>query len=575
MTGARNVALIRHVTTLAVALIGVPLLVTPAARAGEWAQVGCTQPNGQPAPTEGWTPEAVSGPGNYSSAYSTCAQAGGALVAQSSNQWPQSRYSGYLWHYAAPSGSTIAGGTLSLNLYAPEGQVYIATPANSFPDDVVANCQFNVPCSENGPDGGPFVGTAPIDHPGGTNIYAEAECLGPGQPGTSTESCPVDGGGGGVNAQAVIYAADVELANESTPSASGFSGPLLAGAASGTADLSFNAQDPSGPGVYQVIAQIDNTTVYEGTPEVNSGRCASIGTDANGVSEFLYAQPCKQNVAVDLQINTTRFPNGQHALKVTVKDAAGNTSVVYDGTISINNSNATADSGGITGRPGDGASGPANGTNASERAMLTARWASTSKAQLSSSYGHSHTITGRLTGTGGVPIAGALIDLTATPAYAGAKRIAMSSPRTATNGRFQLHLPADVSSRTLLLAYRSRLDEQQPVAERSLTMHVRAAITLGVAPHVASVGLRIFFGGELHGGPIPPAGKQLVLEARSPGSGWIEFDVIRTDASGRFHASYRFRLPGPHAYRFRILSKYEADFPFIAGTSNIVEVQEQ
>ena len=47
-----------------------------------------------------------------------------------------------------------------------------------------------------------------------------------------------------------------------------------------------------------------------------------------------------QDVSVDVPINTTRFSNGSHQLKVTVQDAAGNTAVVYDGTISIANPNA-------------------------------------------------------------------------------------------------------------------------------------------------------------------------------------------------------------------------------------------
>jgi hypothetical protein len=67
----------------------------------------------------------------------------------------------------------------------------------------------------------------------------------------------------------------------------------------------------------------------------------------------------------------------------------------------------------------------------------------------------------------------------------------------------------------------------------------------------------------------------LVLEARSAGTPWLEFNVIRTDSRGRFNASYRFRLAGPHRYRFRIIAKYEADFPFIAGASNAVLVEEQ
>jgi hypothetical protein len=42
---------------------------------------------------------------------------------------------------------------------------------------------------------------------------------------------------------------------------------------------------------------------------------------------------------------------------------------------------------------------------------------------------------------------------------------------------------------------------------------------------------------------------------------------LLSQSDGHFHASYRFRLPGPDDYRFRVLSKYEADFPFVAGTS--------
>jgi hypothetical protein len=89
-----------------------------------------------------------------------------------------------------------------------------------------------------------------------------------------------------------------------------------------------------------------------------------------------------------------------------------------------------------------------------------------------------------------------------------------------------------------------------------------------------SVGWRIFFNGVLRGTPIPPGGKQLVLEASS-GGGWIQFDTLRTDPEGRYHASYRFKFPGPVTYRFRVLSRYEADFPFLAGVSNDVDIYER
>jgi hypothetical protein len=104
---------------------------------------------------------------------------------------------------------------------------------------------------------------------------------------------------------------------------------------------------------------------------------------------------------------------------------------------------------------------------------------------------------------------------------------------------------------------------------------VRAGIALRVSPHTASVGSGIRFAGRLRGGPIPQGGKQLVLEARSPGSAWIEFKVVRTDARGRFHASYRFKFPGPAEYRFRVRSEAESDFPFAAGASNVAAVHER
>jgi hypothetical protein len=110
---------------------------------------------------------------------------------------------------------------------------------------------------------------------------------------------------------------------------------------------------------------------------------------------------------------------------------------------------------------------------------------------------------------------------------------------------------------------------------RTLTLNVRAGVALSVFPHETSVGQEIFFRGRLLAGPVPLDGKQLVLEARSPGGAWIEFQVIRTGSRGRYHAAYRFRLPGPADYQFRALSEAESDYPFATGSSNVVRVHER
>ncbi|HUH80609.1 MAG TPA: hypothetical protein VLZ06_04715, partial [Solirubrobacteraceae bacterium] len=56
-----------------------------------------------------------------------------------------------------------------------------------------------------------------------------------------------------------------------------------------------------------------------------------------GALMFDASQPCRQTETVDLPIDTTPLHDGTHTLKVTVTDAAGNSAVVYDNTISTDN----------------------------------------------------------------------------------------------------------------------------------------------------------------------------------------------------------------------------------------------
>jgi hypothetical protein len=126
----------------------------------------------------------------------------------------------------------------------------------------------------------------------------------------------------------------------------------------------------------------------------------------------------------------------------------------------------------------------------------------------------------------------------------------------------------------LRFEYRSHQNDTIAAATAALALRVHAGLALRIAPRVTSVGRSIFFSGTLHGTPIPPGGKQLVLEASSGGE-WIQFRTITTNSKGHYRASYRFKFPGPVVYRFRVLSSDEADFPFLDGTSNIVAVHER
>jgi hypothetical protein len=561
----------RSLSMVAVLLLGgVSLAGAPVARAGEWAQVTCAQPNGEPAPIDGWRGSSLNGYGPDSGPSNTCGQLDGALTAFDSSAAEGAAYTGPMWVYTAPTGSMIAGGSLTVSLSTPQGEAYVATPKNEYAQgDVLVNCQFNEPCSN-------AIRTVPITFPGGTQLFMAALCVGPFEGATT---CPA-GSGGGTNAEISLYAADVELETSSTPTGTSFAGSLLAPAASGTAALTLGVGDPEGPGVYRVTVDLDATAVYHGTPDSNGGRCASIGVDAKGVSEFLYAQPCKRAVELDVPVDTTKFSNGQHQLKVTVQDAAGNTADVYDGTISISNpsTGGAASSGVATSPIGPGSSlalrGPANGTNVSDQAKLTARWTGTAKATRTSGYGQADRVLGRLTTSAGRPIFGAILDAYETPAGEGAKTVTLASARTGPTGAWSLTLPKGISSSALRIDYRSHMNDTIPVATATLTLRVHAGIKLRIEPHVTSAGHRIAFTGVLRGAPIPQGGKQLVLEASSGGE-WVQFETIATDGKGRYRASYRFKFPGPATYRFRVYSPQEADFPFIDGSSNIVDVYER
>ncbi len=306
---------------------------------------------------------------------------------------------------------------------------------------------------------------------------------------------------------------------------------------------------------------MQSTTIDE-----NGGRCKNVGQTTDGLAAFLYVQPCPLSLSAKVEFDTTQVSNGTHHLVVNVIDAAGNATTVLNKNIIIDN---PAPPEIVRTAPG-----PPNGTNASAQATLTVGWKGTKRERLLSGFTDAHTIVGRLTGAGGVPIGAAQVDVLSTPDYAGARTAAMPSVRTSADGTFSLRLPAGVSSRTLRFQYSADVDSP-PVVTRALTLSVRAAMALAITPRTATVGRSIYFTGRLRGGPVPPGGKLLVLEARSPGGAWLEFDVIRSDARGRFHASYRFKFPGPADYQFRVLCEAEADYPFATGASRVMAIYER
>jgi hypothetical protein len=541
----------------------------PGAEAGRYHVYTCRTPSGEIAPVDGWS-GSVAGAAVY--AETTC-PGGGALVAALRDATRTANTDIATWAFEAPTDATIAAATLwragDADGVAAAGATYALwfsgpnnanspTPAYSF-----AQCESGLECPVGvGNTSQPMSAENRVVVPAanlGAHLYVDASCVG------SNEFKCREGqhDPNGYAAVVYVYAADVVLEQSVGPTAGNVSGELAsAPAVQGASDVAFSATDP-GSGVYEAVFTVDGQVVQRTVVDQNGGRCRDVGQTADGVPAFLYVRPCLGSVSADVPFDTTRVGNGPHHLIVSVIDAAGNAATVLDRQVTVANP------------PRPGVPGPANGTGASAQARLSVSWKGTRRERITRPYGRSATADGLLTGPGGVPIAGAVIDLTATPSYVGGQPTLIQSPHTGRDGRFSVRIGRGASSRALHFAYRSHFGDALPAATRTLALEVQAGISLSVAPHTASVGRSIFFRGRLLGGPIPPGGKQLVLEARSPGSSWIEFQVVRTDARGRYHASYRFKFPGPARYEFRVRSEPESDFPFAAGSSNLVAVRER
>jgi hypothetical protein len=501
---------------------------------------------------------------------------GGSLYAAMDGGVPHPYGVSALNTFSAPAGLTIAGFTVWRYEADTAVQPYGAPASNLLyspgPPSVEGLCAQSLGCASRGTPSNPFdpSNAVSVGSLGDVTLIQWSAACGGGPGG----ECPASGSGT-LSSQYNVYAADIDLVDNTPPAVNGVSGPLVAGGTlSGTQAISFNASDGQS-GVYSGSLLVDGHAVSSQILDTNGGACQSLNVTKDGQRSFEHAQPCKPSVSASLTLNASALAAGQHALELIVNDAAGNQTIGYNGTITVSGPPLSGGPGGAQIGPGSPLAlrGALNGTNASDQAKLTAHWIRTRKVALTSSYGVRSRISGTLTTLAGQPVSDAMIDVYETPAYQGAPARQIGDVSTGSTGKWTLVLGGNLSSSALSLRYRSHVNDTIPVATAALSLRVHAGITLKIAPRSVSVGRKIFFSGVLHGTPIPSGGKQLVLEASSGGE-WIQFDTIRTDVKGRYHASYRFRFPGPATYRFRVLSRYEADFPFIDGTSRNIAVHE-
>lgn len=139
-------------------------------------------------------------------------------------------------------------------------------------------------------------------------------------------------------ATVTIPRAEFGLVDVDAPVTTVTGGALVGGGpVRGTAQLEFGATDEGG-GVYRVALSVDGHEKVRRVVDDEGGACADVEPGNGDPYEFGAPQPCPLAVADGaVQLETATLADGHHAVRVTVEDVAGNTDVVFDGTVQTHN----------------------------------------------------------------------------------------------------------------------------------------------------------------------------------------------------------------------------------------------
>lgn len=569
---ARCVSMSLASVVAVLAAIGGFAVIPRGASAGEMHIYGCNTPSMQPAPTDGWSGSVI---GSYVYATNYCPTRW-LEVAIGGNVNQPANATSATWTFSAPQGMTIAaallvGGGFNRGHLEPgqaaETVFDFTSPNNAYDSsDVFAQCQ-EANCEK--------LSTTSLNVPqsslqSATHLYMTVSC----GSGYSGQSCPATGPvGGDPMARAYLRRTDITLTQTSQPVVANIAGSLLTpGVLHGSPNILFTGYDQAS-GIYRGIFEIDGHEISSQVINSNSGRCRNVGGTNDGTYAFFYVQPCPQQVQADLSLDTTQIPDGTHRLKVLVQNAAGDTAVVADTTITVENHGLQSGYSSLehtSSLVGGGvlAHGACNGTGCDDHAKIAVNrqgWILTHTYR-----GSAVKVSGKLLSHTGTPIAGAQLELIQRPAAAGYGKVVIATATTGPDGSWTLMAPRG-PSRELEVAYRSHVGDAAYAAHVDFVEWVKAPLALSAPRHVKA-GVSFLFRGRLSGGYIPPGGSLVSVEIFY-GNDWRLLVNTWTGKTGVFRYRYAFE-PGypPTGYKFRATVLTTSDYPFRTGHSRTVRV---
>ena len=184
-------------------------------------------------------------------------------------------------------------------------------------------------------------------------------------------------------------------------------------------------------------------------------------------------------------------------------------------------------------------------------------------------YAEGGRIPGLLETINGQPLSDARVVVVSRPP--GWPAIHVATLRTNSRGRFAYPLRSG-PSRILTLEFPG--DNELHDSSTSITIEVRGASIFRSSARSIKAGHRLVLYGRVLGGYIPPGGKIIQISYWTGDSGWLPYETVYTQHSGRWRLPWR---TDPRAagltYKFKVTLLRQADWPFLKATTSSIRVK--
>lgn len=556
----------------AAALLIGPALALPGAAdaAGSYTVWSCRGPDGQPVSARAWQ----SGGSSIATMSDTCASGGDLAVVAAG------RSGGYLddagARFQSFGGSAIVGyriwrwtitggsGTAGAGFYSD-----VLEDDFGFASVGVDSCRAPG-CTGRGNARDPL-GAASLVQRSSTRLHSVSIAAGCSAPIDPPGTC-IDGRG--VNAAFHLQRAAIEISDAVAPALVGQpSAPLLDGgdAVGGPQTIALTADD-DGAGVASVSATVDGAPA--GT------------TTTGGACHEPYSRPgpCPSSATLALTLDTNRFPDGEHTLQLTLRDGAGNETVLPSSTIALDNTPPVVDP------PGGGGDDrppvvvppvppvvlppappvvvvqpPAPPAVRGDYVLTIGRRsvAAGSRADLS----------GRVRERGGAaePDASLVVERRLYGPFGG-DWTELRTLRADGAGRFRFPVPARAQQlRVRLLPARAA---NTTFVSPSVDVLTKLSLRVAPRPRALRNGQTLTLSGAIVNAGESARGKEALVQA-IVGDHWQTLDRIRAERNGSFSWRYRFQRTHSEAlYSFRVVIAADDErWPWPAMTSRLLRVR--